>query len=185
MHNPIKPTRIEDFSRWRDETGIAAAIVLGLTALAGLITCVGAWAIMALFADDPAPPPPPPAVPACSDSRLEALRGAVEACANNKSVHSTECIEAARVAICASPSSAPVLERVASIEHDQWTEWSQAVADEVTPERHDRWSKYWVPYEELPEDVKELDREWARKVLAEVGSSRIDQQDRPQGHLPQ
>ena len=62
----------------------------------------------------------------------------------------------------------PALERVAAIEHEQWMAWSKSVAPEVSPERRARWEKYWVPYDELPDDVKELDREWARKVIAEA-----------------
>ena len=57
------------------------------------------------------------------------------------------------------------LERVAEIEHIQWMEWSKNVAKEVSPERQERWARYWVPYSELPDDIKELDREWARKAL--------------------
>lgn len=62
----------------------------------------------------------------------------------------------------------PLVERVAAIEHEQWTAWSKSVADEVSPERRARWEKYWVPYEQLPDDVKELDRVWARKVIKET-----------------
>ena len=57
------------------------------------------------------------------------------------------------------------VERVAEVEHVQWMEWSKSVAAEVSPERRARWKKYWVPYDQLPEDVKELDRVWARKAL--------------------
>lgn len=57
------------------------------------------------------------------------------------------------------------LERLAELEHEQWMNWSLAVADEVSSERRERWKKYWVPYDKLPEDVKEQDREWARKVV--------------------
>jgi hypothetical protein len=57
------------------------------------------------------------------------------------------------------------VERVAAVEHAQWTAWSRSVAAEVSPARRARWEKYWIPYEELPEDVKELDREWARKAI--------------------
>jgi hypothetical protein len=60
------------------------------------------------------------------------------------------------------------LERVAALEHEQWMAWSKAVASEVSPERRARWEKYWVPYDQLPEDIKEIDREWARKVIREV-----------------
>jgi hypothetical protein len=58
-----------------------------------------------------------------------------------------------------------VIERLAAVEHEQWMHWSQSVAAEVSTERRQRWQACWVPYEDLPEDVKELDRLWARKVL--------------------
>lgn len=58
------------------------------------------------------------------------------------------------------------LERLAELEHEQWMEWSKAVADEVSPERRARREKYWVPYDQLTEEVKEQDRVWARKVIA-------------------
>lgn len=57
------------------------------------------------------------------------------------------------------------LEELAAIEHDQWVEWSKSVASEVSEERRKRWEKYWVPYHELSEEVKEQDRVYARKVL--------------------
>ncbi len=59
-----------------------------------------------------------------------------------------------------------LLERLAELEHEQWVAWSRAVAAEVSAERRRRWQECWVAYAELPEEVKELDREWARKVLA-------------------
>jgi len=58
-----------------------------------------------------------------------------------------------------------VLERLAELEHEQWMAWSQSVAGEVSAERRQRWQACWVPYQDLPEEVKELDRLWARKVL--------------------
>jgi hypothetical protein len=57
------------------------------------------------------------------------------------------------------------VERVAEVEHEQWTEWSKSVAPEVSPERRARWEKYWIPYDDLPEEVKEQDRIWARKAI--------------------
>jgi len=62
-----------------------------------------------------------------------------------------------------------LLEKLAALEHEQWVQWSKAVAHEVSPERRARWEKYWVPYEQLSEEVKEQDREWARKVLRIIG----------------
>ena len=58
-----------------------------------------------------------------------------------------------------------LLEELAALEHEQWMRWSKAVAEEVSPARYYRWQKCWRPYHELPEDMKELDREWARKVI--------------------
>lgn len=62
-------------------------------------------------------------------------------------------------------SERDAIERVAEVEHAQWMAWSKAVAHEVSPERRARWARYWVPYEDLPEEVKELDRVWARKAI--------------------
>jgi hypothetical protein len=59
-----------------------------------------------------------------------------------------------------------LLERLAELEHEQWQAWAQTVGPEVSPERRQRWQAYLVPYAELPEEVKEQDRAWARKVLA-------------------
>ena len=63
-------------------------------------------------------------------------------------------------------SEAKTVERVAEIEHAQWMAWSKEVAPEVSPERRARWARYWIPYEDLPEEVKELDRQWARQAIA-------------------
>jgi len=61
-----------------------------------------------------------------------------------------------------------LLERLADLEHQQWEEWSKAVAPEVSDERRARWEKYWVPYAQLDESTKDQDREWAEKVLTIV-----------------
>lgn len=62
-----------------------------------------------------------------------------------------------------------LIEALAAIEHDQWIEWSRTVAEQgLTPERLARWERYWVPYADLPDDVKEHDRKWARIVLVEL-----------------
>jgi hypothetical protein len=64
-----------------------------------------------------------------------------------------------------------LLEQLAELEHEQWVAWSRAVAEEVSPERQRRWQAYWVPYAGLPEEVKEEDRVWARKVLEVLKAS--------------
>ena len=56
------------------------------------------------------------------------------------------------------------IEMLASLEHDQWMEWSKAVSGEVSDERMARWIKLWVPYDLLSEEEKESDRKYARKI---------------------
>jgi hypothetical protein len=58
-----------------------------------------------------------------------------------------------------------LLERLAALEHEQWCEWSRAVSGEVSEARFDRWARLWVPYDQLSDEAKEKDRDWARKVI--------------------
>lgn len=61
-----------------------------------------------------------------------------------------------------------LLETLAALEHEQWKGFSKPLAKEeaLLPERMCRWHTLWtIPYEKLPESVKEMDRSWARKVL--------------------
>lgn len=67
-----------------------------------------------------------------------------------------------------------LIEKLAELEHEQWMIWSQHIVDRekvskeklgISKERLDRWKNYWKSYSELSEEVKELDRYWARKVL--------------------
>lgn len=63
-----------------------------------------------------------------------------------------------------------VIERLASLIHDQWMSWSKTIAEEenISPERLHRWAYYWRPYEELNEESKEADRKWARKFIGAI-----------------
>lgn len=60
-----------------------------------------------------------------------------------------------------------LLEQLAELEHDQWWKWAKTLMEKenLSPDRIARWKKDMVPYAELPEDVKEYDRKWARRVL--------------------
>ena len=74
---------------------------------------------------------------------------------------------------------AVLIEKLAELEHEQWVQWSNALANEirvylnwlpedmriVLSERLERWDSMWVPYDALTEKTKEPDRVWARKVL--------------------
>jgi hypothetical protein len=73
---------------------------------------------------------------------------------------------------------ASLLELLAELEHEQWMAWSRTVAPEVAEERRRRWQGCWIPYRDLPEDVKEQDREWARKVLALLEERAAEKEDR-------
>lgn len=67
-----------------------------------------------------------------------------------------------------------LLEKISAIEHDQWIAWAKTISEtepNISQERKDRWAQYFVPYEELTEEVKEFDREWARKVLEVINSA--------------
>ena len=72
-----------------------------------------------------------------------------------------------------------LLERLAELEHEQWVHWSKALAmqENISEERRKRWEQYWVPYSDLPEDVKESDRRWARRILEIVGRYFIELYD--------
>lgn len=58
-----------------------------------------------------------------------------------------------------------LIEKLAEIEHEQWMLWAKSVHNEVSSERKKRWQSYYVNYNELPEEVKEQDRVFARKVM--------------------
>jgi hypothetical protein len=65
-----------------------------------------------------------------------------------------------------------LVETLAALEHEQWAEgFSKPIAKEelLSPERMCRWRRFWnTPYEQLPEDVKEMDRVWARRVIGKL-----------------
>jgi len=59
-------------------------------------------------------------------------------------------------------------ERLASIFHDVWCLWGETILqeeEELDAGAKHRWEKYLVPYEELPEDIKEMDRKLAREAI--------------------
>jgi len=63
-----------------------------------------------------------------------------------------------------------LIEKLAALEHDQWMEWAKDIlkTETINKERVERWRKLFIPYEDLSEEMKELDREWAYKVLSIV-----------------
>lgn len=78
---------------------------------------------------------------------------------------------------------APLRERLAEMEHEQWCEWSRNLAgtETLAPERLAAWRSRWVPYAELSEADKDLDREYADRVLEVLRESGIDLPATPEG----
>lgn len=60
-----------------------------------------------------------------------------------------------------------LLEKLAALEHKQWAHWTHYfLKGKHTPVDLQRWLlQMEIDYSELPEETKEKDREWARKVL--------------------
>lgn len=65
------------------------------------------------------------------------------------------------------------LEALAALEHEQWMTWAKRImeSEPISQERKDRWAKFMIPYNQLTEDAKNQDRQWARKVLEIVNGS--------------
>jgi hypothetical protein len=45
----------------------------------------------------------------------------------------------------------------------------------VSPAIREKWSRAWVPYADLSDEVKEADRVWARKVIALLSSKKFEE----------
>lgn len=56
---------------------------------------------------------------------------------------------------------------LSALEHEQWMHWAKTIlaSENISAERRARWEADFVPYDQLPESVKKLDRVYARKVL--------------------
>jgi len=69
----------------------------------------------------------------------------------------------------------PLLERLAALEHEQWSAWTQHFLSNQTPENLERWKRQLAAtYEELSESEKEADRAWARKILTHLENPASD-----------
>lgn len=66
-----------------------------------------------------------------------------------------------------------LLEILAELEHQQWMNWAKdlMIRESLSEEITERWKSYFVLYKDLPESVKELDRNYARKVISVINSS--------------
>lgn len=61
-----------------------------------------------------------------------------------------------------------LLEALSDLEHQQWMKWARSIIDSepISEARKQRWLTMMVDYKDLPDNIQEYDREWARKVMA-------------------
>ena len=61
-----------------------------------------------------------------------------------------------------------IIESLAELEHEQWMKWADTImqTEKISDVRFARWASCMISYAELTEEMKEFDREWARKALA-------------------
>lgn len=58
------------------------------------------------------------------------------------------------------------LEKLATLEHEQWAHWTRYMLENLTADNIERWKlQIETPYSNLTELEKESDRVWARKTL--------------------
>lgn len=62
---------------------------------------------------------------------------------------------------------AELIEQLASLQHDQWMEWSKGISakEPLSGERIRRWESFWVSYDLLGGEAKKNARFWARKAF--------------------
>jgi len=60
-----------------------------------------------------------------------------------------------------------LLEELSRLEHEQWMTWAQHIleTENISKSTRNRWQQYFAPYDQLPEDIKELDKPFAQKSL--------------------
>ena len=59
-----------------------------------------------------------------------------------------------------------VIEKLADLEHQQWMLWAKDIlkSEKINEERAKRWKDLFIDYKDLSEEMKDKDREWARKA---------------------
>ena len=68
-----------------------------------------------------------------------------------------------------------MVEELAELEHKQWMKWAKDIlkTEDITEERAKRWKEEsFKSYKDLTEEQKDMDKEWANKVLKIVNRYR-------------
>jgi hypothetical protein len=65
-----------------------------------------------------------------------------------------------------------ILERLAAIEHEKWRVWAGNLMERETlsEETRARWTRFMVPYGELPDEIKQYSRDNAKRTLEFFGN---------------
>lgn len=62
-----------------------------------------------------------------------------------------------------------MIERLAALEHEQWTHWTRYMIANWSPGNRERWRQQTdTPYSELSEAEKSSDRDWAKCAIEEI-----------------
>jgi len=66
-------------------------------------------------------------------------------------------------------NSNTTLEKVSSEIHSMWISWAKKMVQEeknISKERIERWEKEcFLPYQELSQEMKEMDRKFAKRII--------------------
>ena len=88
-----------------------------------------------------------------------------------------------------------IVEKLADLEHEQWMHWSKSITEQLLKDdmgynirsrmlkKHQSWLENWKPYDELSEEVKELDREWAYRVWSILEEALSSERERFRGMI--
>jgi len=69
-----------------------------------------------------------------------------------------------------------LIEKIAELEHAQWVHWTTYFLKNLTLENEQRWRLQCMRYyKDLPEEQKESDRVWAKKVLSIIDQHYLDE----------
>jgi len=67
------------------------------------------------------------------------------------------------------PDHKHLIEDIADLEHQQWMHWAKSMMNrpalKLPYTQRKNWENWMVPYSDLPEHIKELDRVWAVKII--------------------
>ena len=101
------------------------------------------------------------------------LRNAVMGFLLGKKTPVNETTEVVEEVITEKVDDDSILTQLSALEHEQWMSWAKDIlkTEDIAPERAERWKELFIPYEDLDEEQKEKDREWARKVLSITSGS--------------